>query len=54
MYNVFVLYPVCAISCIFMSCTSSSGSKLMFWHFRNKFMDYSFFYMFEVPETKLH
>ena len=38
-----VLYSVCALSCIFMSCTSSAGSKLMFWHFRNKLMDYSFF-----------
>jgi hypothetical protein len=43
MYNVFVLHPVVAISCIIMSCMSSAGSKLMFWHFRNKFMDYSFF-----------
>jgi len=52
MYNVFVLYSVCAVSCNFMSCMSSAGSKLMFWHISNKFMDYSFFYMFEVPETK--
>ena len=41
MYNVFVSYSICGISCFFMSYTLSAGLKQMFWCSRNWFMDCS-------------